>query len=122
MLTRHDVQVDEAGLGELGQRQPNGIVAGRSQASLIEGPTHLVDVVGAVTEIEHERSTAIECARLIALGIEDQHLVVDRLDQQPVSSCRNHPGNLSFTQKRRQQKRSSINTAIHTTRGALCES
>jgi hypothetical protein len=75
-----DVQHNKVGIGQLIEGQPDSIVGSGSEARGVERLSHRVDIVLAIAELEHERCAAVESACLVAVGVEDEQLVVDLLD------------------------------------------
>jgi hypothetical protein len=67
-----DVQHNKVGIGQLIEGQPDSVIGSGPEASGVECLSHRVDIVLAVTEVEHECCAAVERACLVAVGVEDE--------------------------------------------------
>ena len=85
-----DEQLDQVGVGEFVEGQPDRVVAGGAEPGRIEGFLDRVDRVIAVAELEHEGGAGVERGCFSSVGVEDEDFVVDGLDDESVALLGDH--------------------------------
>ena len=90
MSSLRDEQLDQVGVGEFVEGQPDCVVAGGAEPGGVEGFLDRVDRVAAVAELEHQGGAGVECSCFPTFRVKDEDFVVDGFDDESCALLGDH--------------------------------